>query len=1079
MQCSEKYKVCNNIRKTLMPFDYIPIGPQLKLLVKSRTFCHELLTLWRNKDRWLQQDAIHSGKSIVDFWDGTKFQEVKDFWNPSKYYELLVVCNTPSCKKAYTAFSNCKRSRILDTAFDATNFEYRFLCSECRQWIVSKKRLCQRDPRNIALLVHWDGFQTSRTTQKSCGVVEIMILNSGKYTSMGILPVSFIPSKCKKIMKASGDVFGTCLEPLVNELESLYIEGLDVEFNYPIDKIFGSSMTSSKQCKIRPMVMMVTGDHPAQCKIGLFKHGGQEFCRRDKAQATLVRGEIRRGEGRYIFDENRYQARYKPTKRSTEEMLQALEEAKRSCTQMEKEAWKKAGLSGSSILWRLYDLYGFDLPIDLVYDAMHTLSLNLFKKYIFDLFEDASPNLKKEIDDAVCTVTNLVPTSIRFGRWPNSSSVYHDSFKAEENQKFMQWCLPYILRVVSNIPLEMEVLGLLLIDIAHNFYNFSRDHGWSFNNIEATKKILQSWRVRKDGYRGATSSPLEHVAGNGELLDDVLRHGLHDRFWCYIFERLVKAYSSIKTNNLNNEASFVQFYLRSGFTRVFQALQKDLDGLLPSDRLIQELHASLNLPYTISQQCGNMDICVPSHKRGISVVSSVEKAKSIWSSFLTHGENKPCLDTLVNKGIAISTKRLTYREADANEVQYLKSFWAIDSDSYQINNLTVYNKVFFKGEVYKVGEYVVVKVDGRAAPSHYRGHWKARIKSIFSMQHKNKIMVFFSGEYYKQCIVGDNNSESLSIDRITSMNNIEKRSLPINWDSIRPIPSLLHKFIPLPLPKSQKLIAYEIKDLKIRDTLLHEGCIGNAPLWLGHHDIVKVRIENQESFRFQLDMDCSQSFLDSLLSKPREEALRLLDLWRASQPKDLCIEKVHEVSTEAQKTSMYAQLFRAPPLAHRDKSKLYGKEFLRIHCPDQVRVRNGNHSMVNEWFTRIGPIQDLRNNPKEKEKVSSIIKENAKNVQTIIVDGIAYKWEEDDIYAYAIKSLAAKRKWRKQKSTGSNTSSTTNSIVDNIITKSDSHNIEEEMQELENCASVLKMLGSNTKEMTFDQQEGATEGLQV
>ncbi|MCO5555595.1 hypothetical protein L7F22_009140 [Adiantum nelumboides] len=548
-----------------------------------------------------------------------------------------------------------------------------------------------------------------------------------------------------------------------------------------------------------------------------------------------------------------------------------------------------------------------------------------------------------------------------------------------------------------------------------------------------------------------------------------------------------------------------------------------------------------------------MDICVPSHKRGILVVSSVEKAKSIWSSFLTHGEDKPCLDTLVNKGIAISTKRLTYREADANEVQYLKSFWAIDSDSYQINNLTVYNKVFFKGEVYKVGEYVVVKVDDRAAPSHHRGHWKARIKSIFSMQHKNEIMVSFAGEYYKQCIVGDNNSESLSIDRITSMNIIEKRPLPINWNSIRPISSLLHKFIPLPLPKSQKLIAYEIKDLKIRDTLLHEGCIGNAPLWLEHHDIVKVRIENQESIRFQyavvretnpnnleaklgflvadrrhpniwrvqkedeewyswddcvelvkgwiilkrtkmseqgqpdqflpvlwrLDMDCSQSFLDSLLSKPREEALRLLDLWRASQPKDVCIEKVHEVSTEAQKTSMYAQLFRAPPLAHRDKSKLYGKEFLRSHCPDQVRVWNGNHSMVNEWFTRIGPIQDLRNNPKEKEKVSSIIKENAKNVQTIIVDGIAYKWEEDDIYAYAIKSLAAKRKWRKRKSTGSNTSSTTNSIVDNIITKSDSHNIEEEMQELENCASVLKMLGSNTKEMTFDQQEGATEGLQV
>ncbi|MCO5591018.1 hypothetical protein L7F22_044994 [Adiantum nelumboides] len=216
------------------------------------------------------------------------------------------------------------------------------------------------------------------------------------------------------------------------------------------------------------MVMMVTGDHPAQCKIGMFKNGGSNFCRRDKAQATL------KPDGRYVYDENRYQARFPPSHRSFGEMKAALEDAKRCCTLGEKEeAWKKAGLSGKSILWRLNDLYGFDVSLDCVYDVMHTLSLNVFKKYIAHLLQMADASQKKEIDAAVRALTKVVPSSIRYGRWPHAPSAYSDSFKAEENQKFIQWCLPYIIKTVNGISPEMQDLGYLLIDIAHSFYNYS------------------------------------------------------------------------------------------------------------------------------------------------------------------------------------------------------------------------------------------------------------------------------------------------------------------------------------------------------------------------------------------------------------------------------------------------------------------------------------------------------------------------------------------------------------------------------------------------------------------------------
>ncbi|KAI5067433.1 hypothetical protein GOP47_0017961, partial [Adiantum capillus-veneris] len=97
---------------------------------------------------------------------------------------------------------------------------------------------------------------------------------------------------------------------------------------------------------------------------------------------------------------------------------------------------------------------------------------------------NADSSVKKNIDEATLTVTKLAPASIRYGRWPNSPSVYYESFKAEENQKFMQWCLPYILRVVDGIPHEMQTLGILLVDIAHSFYGYSREHGMSATDIQ-------------------------------------------------------------------------------------------------------------------------------------------------------------------------------------------------------------------------------------------------------------------------------------------------------------------------------------------------------------------------------------------------------------------------------------------------------------------------------------------------------------------------------------------------------------------------------------------------------------------
>jgi hypothetical protein len=46
------------------------------------------------------------------------------------------------------------------------------------------------------------------------------------------------------------------------------------------------------------------------------------------------------------------------------------------------EVGRKVGISSQSCLWRLYNLYNFDISHDLTCNVMHTLALCAFKKYV-------------------------------------------------------------------------------------------------------------------------------------------------------------------------------------------------------------------------------------------------------------------------------------------------------------------------------------------------------------------------------------------------------------------------------------------------------------------------------------------------------------------------------------------------------------------------------------------------------------------------------------------------------------------------------------------------------------------------
>ncbi|MCO5602802.1 hypothetical protein L7F22_056941 [Adiantum nelumboides] len=511
------------------------------------------------------------------------------------------------------------------------------------------------------------------------------------YIPPGSLPVLFLPLSHKDLGKKHSDILASFLHPLICDLETSFSEGFDVDYSYPTNAIHTN--IQGGLVRLRTMLMLCTGDHPAQCKLGQLKDGGKSFCRRDKAHIALV--EEAHG-GRYVYDRNSYQGRYPPKKRKVQDMWDAIRASKRCATKERKEdVLRNAGLSGVSILWQLYHLYGFDISRDLVYDIMHILSLNLFQKYIRKLMFTASTSMKRKIDQIVKDVAKSIPkTILNSGRWPYNPSKHYKMFKAEECQKFVQWCLPQLLNIKEGVSKPDLHLGLLLIDIAHFFFDCSRKKGWTQHDICVCRALLLSWCILSEEHNGPNSFPLEHVAGIiifynlilkfayyllnrraytymemhqshlfvvfvtgcGEIFEDIMRHGSHDCYWCFSFERSISGYLGIPTNNKSNEVSYTHFHSRLLFTRLWQQLNSEKDGEGACGRELKSLHSHLVLPEGHHSDLQHTSRCYDWHKRGVFHVISEKQAREVAARchrLFPCG----CSDLLHKKGVLVGSKR--------------------------------------------------------------------------------------------------------------------------------------------------------------------------------------------------------------------------------------------------------------------------------------------------------------------------------------------------------------------------------------------------------------------------------------
>ena len=129
--------------------------------------CRKLIQHWEDRDQWL---GVMESTISSELWHGERFKQLSWFWDPSSRW--ILPCRCTFCRAVI------EPATILAHIDDATSGTVEIVCGDCREPNEIQPVYATGDPRNIALIGHWDGWQPFKTAAHSCGknllIVELL-----------------------------------------------------------------------------------------------------------------------------------------------------------------------------------------------------------------------------------------------------------------------------------------------------------------------------------------------------------------------------------------------------------------------------------------------------------------------------------------------------------------------------------------------------------------------------------------------------------------------------------------------------------------------------------------------------------------------------------------------------------------------------------------------------------------------------------------------------------------------------------------------------------------------------------------
>lgn len=539
---------CN--KKGTIPYYYLGLGPKINLWASDPSYCKKLLGHWFEKEHWLGQENREGWgfESKREIWDGKRFSELQWFWNPEEEWQVPAKCL--NCGGVISV-------QQINSSPDTDGGQKLVTCQSCTVTVAHTIQKVNGDPRNLAYILHWDGFQPfDGKYNHGSGAIEVQIANMSKkdrQKQSEIFVVGFVPAYLLPERRPIS--FDPFLSPILDDIENGFIDGIEVDYRFSLPQF------PAGPAILRHLVLCVTGDHVAICEICKAIFCGKNPCRRCKCGSTLDPNS-----NHYYYGEYRKSAKYPWPKRNMDDEIETLkniedEERKTVAQAMAKES----GFTGLSALHRLHALYGFDYRKDCVFDVMHSVSLGVIRNHLNFLLDNQIVNQHK-LQERL----SKVPWTAEFlaSRYPSRLSRI-GYWKAEEFQKFTFPISEIILGGL--IPEEHFEAWECLARIVEYLYCQGRN-GWTIDSTAIFHEAVVRYNILIEESQGLTRC---HVVNHNltHISDDVLNFGSPDNFWCYNFERAVGRYIAISTNYKNIEITFARAELRREILKVRSSLK--------------------------------------------------------------------------------------------------------------------------------------------------------------------------------------------------------------------------------------------------------------------------------------------------------------------------------------------------------------------------------------------------------------------------------------------------------------------------------------------------------------------------
>ena len=560
-QCPQCYKNWDEC------IDYYCLGLNIDEWFLTDENCKRLMSHWYDKDTWFKRPHTLVSDRQTELWHGTRFRELSYFWDKSAKSLLPERC--PSCSKIVSA-------QVISRCLTKQSSEYEeaeVACPHCNEFFSFSPQYMFGDPRNQAILIHEDGWNphihwghhSIATITVTHGCMSKAERSDGSYARV----YSFIP--VHQLPRSAPHKFDAFFEPLIEEIEDAYMNGVEVFFKMSVDQSHVNDVTT-----VRVLPLLITADSKAHAEIGLTTAGGYRGCRR-----CFLSGQYISEKRHYYYGQFRKRYRFPAPARSAESNRQYGQSVDSATSSAEKQRRvKETGVTGETIFYRFYDLCGFDPIHDLVIDVMHALLLNLVRSEMeHHLLGDLGQNSTLPVTDRSPAQGRLLSkrefasslsalnwtVEMKDGRVPtvSQSGDCCSGWTAEEFSKFIL-VAPVVLRGL--IPQRAyESIFLLHRIYCLIFSKQLRIQGWFNEHTDMLNALLWRHAILYEELYGL-SACTENVEYSLHMTDDIRRHGPLDNYWCFMYERKVKYYKRQTTNNKSMCKTFAEREARLQFT---------------------------------------------------------------------------------------------------------------------------------------------------------------------------------------------------------------------------------------------------------------------------------------------------------------------------------------------------------------------------------------------------------------------------------------------------------------------------------------------------------------------------------